>query len=390
MSDNVRRHGLEVLPQKRAGAQGGGRADAAPLSFRADGGGTYASCLGVILTEACNIRCSHCLPECEPGRTENLEWAALDRILRDAKRAVSVTKVAFTGGEPFLVPTVLRKAVDLCAELGFGSSVMTNGFWASSVPRAREALQRLPGLTELGLSTDTFHQDFIPVGRVRNAITAGHELGIRCVVRVCVLSHPEEAAERTREQLAGLDEWYTLQIQPVQPMGRAVGLQADCTVTDLTAWLGCKAADSPVVTTSGDVTVCCGASDHWPGRHPLHLGNVFEQPVDRVLRAGDENPIVHAIRLWGPWWLLEVVQKQAGREGVSLAPLPSASVCSVCEYLNADEARLLRRVIRNPEVLRAIAVGRFLSFGEPSMLSQMPPSLPNVADGPVVTEVPAG
>ena len=248
MSDNAHQHGFEALPQKRARAVEGGRADAAPRFFRADGGGTYASCLGIILTEACNIRCSHCLPECEPRRTENLQWAALDRILRDAKRAGSVTKVAFTGGEPFLVPTVLRQAVALCAELRLGSSVMTNGFWASSVLRAREALQRLPGLTELGLSTDTFHQDFIPVERIRNAITAGQELGIRCIVRVCVLSHPEEAAERTREQLAGLDKWYTLQIQPIQPMGRAVGLKADCTVTDLTTWLGCNGANSP----SGD------------------------------------------------------------------------------------------------------------------------------------------
>lgn len=378
MFNSAQRHEPEVLPQKRTGARGG---------KHTDGEEAYASCLGVILTETCNIQCGHCLPECKPGRTENLEWMALERILREAKLGGSVTKIAFTGGEPFLVLNMLRQAVVLCVELGFRTSVMTNGFWAISVPQARDTLQRLPGLTELGLSTDTFHQDFIPVERIRNAITVGQELGIRCLVRVCVLSHPEEAIERIREQLSGLDELYTLQIQPIQPMGRAVNLEPDRNLTNLTACLRCKAADSPSVTTSGDVTACCGASNHWLGRHPLHFGNIFEHSVDRVLKVGDENPIVQALRLWGPWWLLNVVQKQASREGVSLPPLPSASFCSVCEYLNADGVRagLLWRAIRNPEVLRKIAVGRLLSFGEASMLSRMPPSLPNVEDGSSTT-----
>src|SRR4051812_21594883 len=161
----------------------------------------YASRLGFIITETCNIRCSHCLPESDASKRKGIAWPTLERAIREAGASGIVDTVSFTGGEPFVRFALLSLAVGLCRELGLQSTVMTNGFWARNVSRATEVLRKLDGLTRLGLSTDIFHQPFVSVERIRDAIIAGNNLGIACAVRVCHLTDPDGEIERVRQQL---------------------------------------------------------------------------------------------------------------------------------------------------------------------------------------------
>ena len=67
--------------------------------------GRVATDLRVSLTDRCNLRCSYCMPP------EGLEWLPGADLLTDDEivrlvggrgRAVGVTEVRFTGGEPLL------------------------------------------------------------------------------------------------------------------------------------------------------------------------------------------------------------------------------------------------------------------------------------------------
>jgi MoaA/NifB/PqqE/SkfB family radical SAM enzyme len=312
------------------------------------------------------------LPECEPGRKEQLEWTDVERIITEAAASGVVKTVCFTGGEPFLRRKLLQDAIALCARRGLEATVMTNGYWAPTLERALKVLRSVPGLTRLGLSADTFHQEFIPMDRIRFAILAANELEMDCAVRVCHLDEPDREIEWVRGQLLDVAGLYELEHQPVQPMGRAADevpanriFHYDVTIAS------CRSADAHAVNAEGDVTACCGASSYWQGHHPLWFGNVKEHSIDEILANADANPALHLIRLRGPAGLLALAEAQAQREGTTLVVPETADMCGLCEYLNSDPERaaLVQRAVNDPETYRAIAVARFVDFGEPSMLN---------------------
>lgn len=96
----------------------------------------------------------------------------------------------FTGGEAFLEYDILVENIALCEELGLEQSVITNGFWALDSHITKQKLKKLKGLRTVNVSTDFFHQEFVPVDRIRNIILSCHELGIECIVRISYLNDP--------------------------------------------------------------------------------------------------------------------------------------------------------------------------------------------------------
>ena len=278
------------------------------------------------------------------------------------------------GGEPFLEFQTLVKSVHLCNILGLKASVVTNGFWADTEEHAHTIVGELQGLTTLCVSTDIFHQEFVPIENVRHVILACHDLGIECQVYFCHLDNPESEVEEIKHQLEGLEHCYELQQQPVIFIGRAV---KELDINSIFSYdprrVTCEIIDSPLVTCNGTVIACCGAAIIWPGDHLLQIGNVHTQSLSEIRRAADRNPVIHAIRLGGPGYLVQVVEEQAGKEGCAFIP-PSVEetrdVCSLCRYIlmNKDHAGLLQRAIKDPEIYRRIAVGRLIKFAEISML----------------------
>lgn len=62
--------------------------------------------------------------------------------------------------------------------------MVTNAFWAYSLKAAEEKLKRLKeaGLHLINISIDKFHQEFVPIQWVRNAIDAAKSLGIEIIL----------------------------------------------------------------------------------------------------------------------------------------------------------------------------------------------------------------
>ncbi|MEN1939617.1 GTP 3',8-cyclase MoaA [Luteimonas sp. MJ246] len=109
--------------------------------------------LRLSLTEACNYRCSYCLPDGyqADGRPRFLELDEIQRLVR-AFAALGMSKIRLTGGEPTLRKDLLPIIAAVSAVPGVSRiAITTNG---TLLPRhVRE--WREAGLTALNVSLDT-------------------------------------------------------------------------------------------------------------------------------------------------------------------------------------------------------------------------------------------
>ncbi len=123
--------------------------------------------LRLSVTEACNFRCSYCLPQgfcAVPGRPAALETDEIRRLLR-AFAAVGLRKLRITGGEPSLRKDLTDIIATAARVPGIDKvALTTNG----CVLRRRVDEWRAAGLTHLNVSVDA-------LDRARFAQITGHD-----------------------------------------------------------------------------------------------------------------------------------------------------------------------------------------------------------------------
>jgi MoaA/NifB/PqqE/SkfB family radical SAM enzyme len=100
-------------------------------SQNTNGRGDYGPArLTIELTNICNLHCSYCLRDEEAlyaSHARHLPLTLFERVIREAKEAIGVTQVIFTGGEPTLHPSFAEIVAAVRAEqLKF--SFITNGW----------------------------------------------------------------------------------------------------------------------------------------------------------------------------------------------------------------------------------------------------------------------
>ena len=107
----------------------------------------YFASIGLFLTKRCPLRCEHCIvdssPESEDSTSEQvLGWA--EKLGRSSK----LSHVCITGGEPFLRLELLRDVIDILTKNGKIISVITSGYWATSVENAKTILMQILAAAE--------------------------------------------------------------------------------------------------------------------------------------------------------------------------------------------------------------------------------------------------
>lgn len=140
--------------------------------------------VGLLLTERCNIECSHCWFSSGPDRTARMKLEEAVDYIEQAKEIPSVEWISFTGGEPFLLPEMLVNLVGFASERGFQTECVTNCFWAETEEGAEKRLGKLvdAGLDAINISADDFHQRHIPFERVSNCYWAARRLGVKVII----------------------------------------------------------------------------------------------------------------------------------------------------------------------------------------------------------------
>ncbi|UXI70489.1 GTP 3',8-cyclase MoaA [Tahibacter amnicola] len=137
------------------------------MAVLADRFGRQFPYLRLSLLEACNFRCSYCLPDgyhAAPGLPAPLRIDEIERLLR-AFADMGMRKVRLTGGEPTLrkdLPAIVRVAA---TTPGVSTVAMTTN---GCLLRRRWPEWRAAGLTALNVSVDT-------LDRARFAQITGHD-----------------------------------------------------------------------------------------------------------------------------------------------------------------------------------------------------------------------
>ena len=281
--------------------------------------------LHILLTYQCTYECDHCFVWGSPWQRGTLTLEQIKNILHQAKEA-GVTSIYFEGGEPFLYYAVLVQAVRKAAELGFSVGIVSNAYWANSVPDAEEWLRPFVGrVDDLTVSSDLFHCSESLGERPQNAIAAAKLLGIP--TGMISVAQPDEESKQSHGQIE--DE------SAVMYRGRAVEELASRAASH--PWEGfdsCPHEDlrepgrvhlDPL----GNLHICQGIS----------IGNLFEKSLKQICEEydPDAHPICGPLLAGGPAAL------------VTEYNLPHAShyadACHLCY-----EARILLRE-RFPHIL---------------------------------------
>jgi hypothetical protein len=137
-----------------------------------------------LLTFKCPAECQHCSYKASPKRTGFIKQKEAAEYLKVLNNNQTIESVWVHGGEPFLYYDCLKYIIKEADKLNTPrKGVITNSYWAKNEKVALKKLERLKkvGLTQITFSVDFFHQEFIPIKYVRNALKSAVEVGFETI-----------------------------------------------------------------------------------------------------------------------------------------------------------------------------------------------------------------
>jgi hypothetical protein len=326
----------------------------------------------------CPLTCRHCFTNSSPHRTEHMGVDLVRDVIRQYGRIETSEMVTLTGGEPFVYREQLVAALDEIDTFPhLHAHIITNGYWATSLARAIEVLRNLPPIDLISVSADIYHEEFMPVGRVRNVLLACDELEINGALCVCLENGDERYLDRLKQAFGeDLFRQYFRWASWVLPAGRAAefGTYPKLHEEDIPP-ISCIIAGSPVVLHDGTVTLCCEGNvcNKASGRPdwPYNFGRVPSRRLGEIYDEMDQDVITQGLRTLGPSRILAILSQA----GIRVATRSTYnSICELCMTLMNDPAtvRAIRQLLILPAYAREIKLGRIVYFGELSHKDQQP------------------
>lgn len=309
--------------------------------------------LGLMFSHTCNIACRHCGILSHPKNRNRMdEGRFLALIDAAAGLAPRPDLIVFTGGEPFVHPDTLERALVRCRGHGLPTRVVTNGFWARDVGQGLDILMRMQeaGLNALNFSADMWHLEFMAAETLHNAVDCAHLLGYHVVINMAVLDDTDvigqfcrlygfdparvlaldqrafRAAERDPALSRALLGRIHLSWGRVVRLGRAAEEIDDHAPRPLTHFSagGCgEAINRPVIYPDGDLQACCCAGGKIAS---FRVGSVHERPLGDLLTEMRRRSHYRYINALGPVALHRALARAAGREADE-----SGGFCSICD-----------------------------------------------------------
>ena len=269
---------------------------------------------GILLTYRCNAECADCYESSSPRNRAILPVEDARLYLRELKKlGMTGRELHFAGGEPFFDYKHLLQCLEAAREEGMLplGKLETNAFWCKSERMARERLAEIKsfGVLELLVSSDEFHQEFVPIEAVQRAERIGREILGEKAVRVNrqeFLDHPIDMMKLPAEERMEVFR-EVLQTQSWRLVGRAAKTLSHLVekypkerfAGDHCAWklLGKRTIH---IDPYGNVfpSICVG----------IIIGNAKRQPLSEMCESYEyrDHPLVKTLAERGPLPLLEV------------------------------------------------------------------------------------
>ena len=302
--------------------------------------------LVVETTTRCNARCAMCYQSVGPKGSDNWGIAELDtkilqQVIRDARGIESLfPRFHVSGGEAFIDFDAVISLISTAQECDYHEiTCTTNGFWGSTLQRAEaKALElRNAGLTNMELSWDYWHRDYISTDRVSNVLRAAYECGIDVTLRLLT-----SRTHGVLEALEGLGDSWELAERitwgPVFRSGRAAAeMDADeFHPSTFDPQDSCHSFLNLTVNAKGDVSPCCAGFDQ---TDHADLGNIRTESIKTI-----------ADRMIKTAWLRQLVFEGIASfdsvlsEAGAKPDVEAASMCQLCweTFRNADSTQAIK------------------------------------------------
>ncbi len=331
--------------------------------------------IGFVITYKCEVSCPHCIINAGPTRKEQIALSdAMDWIRQVAAyRDGFIRMLALTGGEPFYDLDLLQEISQYARDCGLLVSAVTNGYWAETPQRALEVLRQLPAISVLAVSTDVYHQQAIPIERVKNAVLAAQECERACQVSLCTESEKDPEYQSILEQVHTFADKEQIEVALTFPVGRAAQtvLRSKYERSIRPPQAACVSGGSPIVFPDGRIVACIGPIIGLPKTraYPLALGTLRALTLAEILDEAETNAVLHAVRVWGPRKLIALLQA-AGYGDLLPSEYIQNSVCNTCYALmsNPKIAASLATLQSDFEFMRQVAYGRVYYLRENRMV----------------------
>lgn len=285
--------------------------------------------LAFVLTDKCNAACQMCCFSCSPKKNTLLNKEQIKKYIKQAQEIGTFKAIAFTGGEAILYYEQLKECMEYANNLGFNSTLVSNGFWAADYDKGYEMIKGLvaAGLTDISISVDQFHQEYISLQTVKNAIRICESFGILTALTLMDLKD-EKSSSETMEKLRPEIYGKELKIYPAFPIGEAV-----INITDEQIIKACNKNNAyctfdRIITVLFDGTIMMCCSPFSSEIKMTHLGNYETTKLSEAIKAFNRNDFLYVLLLNQFSWFVDFAKK-LGIEVEDNYSVP----CHLCHFL---------------------------------------------------------
>ncbi|MGJ4948217.1 hypothetical protein ACQR07_07425 [Bradyrhizobium sp. HKCCYLS20291] len=242
---------------------------------------------------------------------------------------MGVSRVSFTGGEPFLAGDQLAVMSEAAAAADIEATVVSACHWAKTRAAAERTVARFPGLTHWHLSTDLYHADHLDPEQVVHAALAVRQRGAKAHIRMAVARTPRPDERSLVDWIRQrLPDDLPITLQPISPVGRAreIGFTPERA--------GNTVPDSPCVTTGpliahdGVLLPCCSGLAERRDINPFATVDAGRIGLPAALLAWRGDPLLTLVRCLGFAYPAEWARDAGAR-------LPTPAPSHPCDYCTA-------------------------------------------------------
>lgn len=297
----------------------------------------------VHVTYTCPLACAHCCFSSDPSNKDRLPINHIMKAI-EVVSAFGIKMVAFTGGELFLLGKNLVTAVALASRKGITPRVVTSAHWATTERIAEQRLIELKeaGLSELSISWDDYHEEFVSFENVRRAFSISKKLGITTAISIVQASTSKWTADRVRQELGNIaSETDVIVESPLNQTGRASEVLTKEGVRDRRFIGPCPyVLTGPTLSAKNKLLACCGVI---PETEDLVIdSNPSAETINASIDRARRSALFNWLYLRGPYALMEYIQRTFN---VDIPKLESiGGNCEACKIL--FETPAINRYIR--------------------------------------------
>jgi len=312
------------------------------------------------VTEKCNIECKFCALGCSPKAEGNLSAFRMREIIDMSLQLFTIKNIVFTGGEPLLFEKEVIKVISYAKKNGIKTRIVTNGYWATTPAKAEKLLVKLQkeGLSEINISVDDFHQEYIPLGNVKNAIEVS--LNLNLPIHLAHKTHPESKSNKaTYERLInkeikdikGLNNEEIKEAGITFSSGITVPIGRHSDNVKLDNWMmyqpvnyktNCDALlDSININADETLSPCCGLFDK--STSMFRYAKIAHDNLEEILNKASKNVVYNWLAIKGPYELRNLLKELNSELIFSEEYYQNCQICN--EIFNNTEA--VRTIIKH-------------------------------------------